>query len=60
MASLSEFESLDEEVKELLENYKFKKATLYEPCTVKNFKECLIGIYEVKTFCILMLRFEEF
>ncbi|XP_068628913.1 centrosomin-like [Battus philenor] len=48
MASESEFENidLDEEVKELLENYKYKRATLYEPCTIKNFKECLIGISE--------------
>ncbi|CAK1599928.1 unnamed protein product [Parnassius mnemosyne] len=44
MAS-SEFEK-DEEVRELLENYKFKKATIYEPCTLKNFKECLIGLHE--------------
>ncbi|CAH2068757.1 unnamed protein product, partial [Iphiclides podalirius] len=46
MALKSEFDSLDEEVKELLLNYKFKKATSYEPCTIKNFKECLIGINE--------------
>ncbi|KAJ2946334.1 hypothetical protein O0L34_g12371 [Tuta absoluta] len=46
MASLSEYESLDEEVKELLRNYKRKKATAYEPCTHENYKECLIGISE--------------
>lgn len=44
----SDFESMDEEVKELLQNYKFKKATAYEPCTLKNFKECLIGLSEVR------------
>ncbi|XP_053601144.1 uncharacterized protein LOC128669923 [Plodia interpunctella] len=43
---LSDFENLDEEVKELLQNYKHKKATAYEPCTLKNFKECLIGLSE--------------
>ncbi|XP_072935910.1 uncharacterized protein [Epargyreus clarus] len=42
----SEFECLDEEVKELLRNYKYKKATAYEPCTLENFKECLIGLNE--------------
>ncbi|KAJ0181253.1 hypothetical protein K1T71_003338 [Dendrolimus kikuchii] len=42
----SEFESLDDEVKELLLNYKHKKATTYEPCTLQNFKECLIGLSE--------------
>ncbi|XP_046971333.1 uncharacterized protein LOC124538339 [Vanessa cardui] len=42
----SDNESLDDEIKELLENYKFKKATIYEPCTLKNFKECLIGLNE--------------
>lgn len=47
MAFNSEYDDLDEEVKELLLNYKFKKVTLYEPCTIKNFKECLIGINEV-------------
>lgn len=47
MASISEFEALDEEVKELLQNYKHKKATAYEPCTLKNIKECLIGLHEV-------------
>lgn len=46
----SEFDSMDEEVKELLQNYKFKKATACEPCTLKNFKECLIGISEVRYF----------
>nr|XP_034840961.1 uncharacterized protein LOC117996925 [Maniola hyperantus] len=40
------FESLDDEVKELLQNYRYKKATAYEPCTLKNFKECLIGLHE--------------
>ncbi|CAK1548471.1 unnamed protein product [Leptosia nina] len=39
-------ESLDEEIRELLENYKDKKATIYEPCTQKNYKECLIGLSE--------------
>ncbi|CAH0722665.1 unnamed protein product, partial [Brenthis ino] len=42
----SDLENIDEEVKELLQNYKFKKATAYEPCTLKNFKECLIGLSE--------------
>lgn len=42
------FESLDEEVKELLRNYKFKKASVFEPCTQDNFKECLIGLSEVE------------
>ncbi|XP_048006018.1 uncharacterized protein LOC125241534 [Leguminivora glycinivorella] len=46
MASKSEFESLDEEVRELLQNYKFKKATVYQPCMNTNIKECLIGISE--------------
>ncbi|XP_049887553.1 uncharacterized protein LOC126381965 [Pectinophora gossypiella] len=45
MASLT-FESLDEEVKELLKNYKHKKATVYEPCDHENFRECLIGLSE--------------
>ncbi|XP_039765774.1 uncharacterized protein LOC120637816 [Pararge aegeria] len=45
MASLA-FESLDEEVKELLLNYRYKKATAYEPCTLKNYKQCLIGLHE--------------
>lgn len=44
--SESEFECLDEEVKELLRNYRHKKATAYEPCTRKNFMECLIGLTE--------------
>lgn len=47
MSLLNELESLDEEVKELIQNYKHKKATTYEPCTLKNFKECLIGLNEV-------------
>lgn len=47
MSSLSDCESLDEEVKELLRNYKHKRATIYEPCTLENFKECLIGLSEV-------------
>ncbi|XP_026726128.1 uncharacterized protein LOC113492715 [Trichoplusia ni] len=46
MATVEEFESLDEEVKELILNYRFKRATTYEPCTLKNFKECLIGLSE--------------
>lgn len=46
MASMA-FESLDDEVMELLQNYRYKKATAYEPCTLKNFKECLIGLHEV-------------
>ncbi|KAG7304511.1 hypothetical protein JYU34_011460 [Plutella xylostella] len=46
MAGLSEFEALEEEVKELLENYKYKKPTAYEPCTLKNINECLIGLRE--------------
>ncbi|CAG9575911.1 unnamed protein product [Danaus chrysippus] len=44
--SSKEIENLDEEVKELLQNYKYKKATIYEPCTHQNFKECLIGLSE--------------
>ncbi|CAH2099801.1 unnamed protein product [Euphydryas editha] len=44
--SSSDNESLEDEIKELLENYKFKKATIYEPCTLKNLKECLIGLSE--------------
>ncbi|VVC97165.1 rootletin-like [Leptidea sinapis] len=46
MAAYNSFEDLDEEVKELLENYKHRKATVYEPCTTKNFKECLVGLSE--------------
>ncbi|XP_075978625.1 uncharacterized protein LOC142978178 [Anticarsia gemmatalis] len=46
MATVEEYEALDEEVKELLQNYKHKRATAYEPCTIKNFKECLIGLHE--------------
>ncbi|XP_038209171.1 uncharacterized protein LOC119830284 [Zerene cesonia] len=46
MERLREFEDLDEEVKELLENYKFKRATFYEPCTRNNIKDCLIGLSE--------------
>ncbi|XP_041974226.1 uncharacterized protein LOC121729695 [Aricia agestis] len=41
-----EYESLDEEVKELLQHYKLKMTTAYEPCNEKNFKECLIGLHE--------------
>lgn len=55
MASLSDFESLDEEVKELLRNYKHKKATTYEPCTLENFKECLIGLSEVSFLKIITI-----
>ncbi|XP_047036440.1 uncharacterized protein LOC124642169 [Helicoverpa zea] len=46
MATVQEFETLDEEVRELIQNYKHKRATAYEPCTVKNIKECLIGLSE--------------
>ncbi|KOB74459.1 Afadin-and alpha-actinin-binding protein [Operophtera brumata] len=46
MSLLNEFESLDDEVKELLQNYKHKKATIYEPCTLINYRECLIGLGE--------------
>lgn len=46
MATIEEFESLDEEVKELIQNYRYKKSTTYEPCTVKNFKDCLIGLHQ--------------
>lgn len=46
MTSIDTFDSLDEEVKELLQNYKHKKATAYEPCTLENFKQCLIGLSE--------------
>lgn len=42
-----EFQALDEEVKELLQNYRHKRATAYEPCTLTNFKECLVGLHEV-------------
>lgn len=47
MASSTEFETLDDEVRELLQNYKHKRATVYEPCTLKNIHECLIGLSEV-------------
>jgi hypothetical protein len=50
MATSTEFESLDDEIKELLNNYEHKKATYYEPCTLKNIKECLIGLHEVRLF----------
>uniref|UniRef100_A0A2A4IZU5 Uncharacterized protein n=1 Tax=Heliothis virescens TaxID=7102 RepID=A0A2A4IZU5_HELVI len=46
MATVQEFETLDEEVRELIQNYKHKRATAYEPCTVRNIKECLIGLSE--------------
>ncbi|KAL0895626.1 hypothetical protein ABMA27_011715 [Loxostege sticticalis] len=46
MASASVFQDLDEEVLGLLQNYKHKKATTYEPCTLKNISECLIGLNE--------------
>ncbi|KAJ8733970.1 hypothetical protein PYW07_014521 [Mythimna separata] len=46
MATVEEFETLDEEVRELIQNYKHKRATAYEPCTLKNIKECLIGLSE--------------
>lgn len=46
----TQFETLDDEVKELLLNYKHKKATTYEPCTIENFKECLIGLAEVLNY----------
>ncbi|CAB3237362.1 unnamed protein product [Arctia plantaginis] len=46
MAMFGEFQALDEEVKELLQNYRHKRATAYEPCTLTNFKECLIGLHE--------------
>lgn len=60
MASLSDCESLDEEVKELLRNYKHKRATTYEPCTLENFKECLIGLSEVSSVLIVaVICFEE-
>lgn len=49
MATKSDFESLDEDIKELLQNYKSKKATIYEPCTHENVKECLIGLHEVSS-----------
>lgn len=51
MASMA-FETLDDEVRELLQNYRYKKATAYEPCTLKNFKECLIGLHEVLYFIL--------
>ncbi|XP_028175081.1 uncharacterized protein LOC114363529 [Ostrinia furnacalis] len=46
MASSNEFQDLDDEVLELLKNYKHKKATAYEPCSLKNINECLIGLRE--------------
>ncbi|XP_045454854.1 uncharacterized protein LOC123664336 [Melitaea cinxia] len=48
--SFLNIESLDDEIKELLDNYKSKKATIHEPCTLKNFKECLIGLSEELNF----------
>lgn len=50
MAASKEFETLDDEVKELIQNYKHKRATAYEPCTLKNYKECLIGLGEVSVY----------
>lgn len=47
MATVEEFETLDDEVRELIQNYKHKRATAYEPCTLNNIKECLIGLSEV-------------
>lgn len=41
-----------QEIKELLQNYKQKKTTVYEPCTVNNYIECLIGLREVNLFFI--------
>lgn len=55
MASLSDCESLDEEVKELLRNYKHKRVTIYEPCTLDNYKECLIGLSEVSFLLIIAI-----
>lgn len=52
--SFLNIESLDDEIKELLDNYKSKKATIHEPCTLKNFKECVIGLSEVELFYIIM------
>ncbi|XP_035429626.1 uncharacterized protein LOC118262410 isoform X1 [Spodoptera frugiperda] len=46
MATVEEFETLDDEVRELIQNYKHKRATAYEPCTLNNIKECLIGLSE--------------
>lgn len=46
--SFLNIESLDDEIKELLDNYKSKKATIHEPCTLKNFRECVIGLSEVR------------
>lgn len=57
MATVEEFETLDEEVRELILNYKQKRATAYAPCTVKNIKECLIGLSEVSLslFSVLLV-----
>lgn len=57
MATTKEFDNLDAEVKELLLNYKHKRATAYEPCTLKNIKECLIGLSEVSTFNVIQMLF---
>lgn len=43
----SNYETLDDEIKELLENYKHKRSSVYEPCKIGNIKECLIGLREV-------------
>lgn len=42
----SNYETLDDEIKELLENYKHKRSSVYEPCKIGNIKECLIGLRE--------------
>lgn len=46
---MATYKELDEEIKELLENYKYKKATVYEPCNAFNYRECLIGLREVSS-----------
>ncbi|KAL4715217.1 hypothetical protein ACJJTC_007799 [Scirpophaga incertulas] len=46
MAVNKEYENFDAEIRELLANYKHKKTTIYEPCTLNNVKECLIGMNE--------------
>ncbi|CAF4882769.1 unnamed protein product [Pieris macdunnoughi] len=46
MSCFTDFENMDDEIKELFKNYKNKRATIYEPCTNNNFKECLIGLSE--------------
>ncbi|KAG6452560.1 uncharacterized protein LOC115445103 isoform X2 [Manduca sexta] len=46
MSFFDTYDNLDEEVKELLQHYKHKKATGYEPCTLENFKLQLLRLSE--------------